>query len=310
MVLDNLPHELMLNILKYFYTNNEYNHVSHAYALGVVRQVGRKYKNLVDVLFCESPKTTFFLTGKLALRFAMDPQTRYGALARFSRYKQQQQQQQHLPLHLDFYGVTVNKVDRFQVPLVRVHSVSLVGAFQSTNLNNNLDGLWEAIHTIRVLEQLTVEQSMALISGNMAHVEPKYDTSLPYWPIRVNLIGCCLRDANFSLLRCAHTVIMPFTTGVTPYQVSQLNSVRTLSLGSGFTDLECVRSLVHLRFLFFRANAGITSLQPLHKLEHLCYVDGTNTNVPLSEWTALKQLHRNHRLCIVNQLVIYTSTNF
>ena len=295
MVLDNLPSELMLNILKYFYTSDGYDHVSHAYALGVVRQVGRKYKNLVDYDFSKSQHTTFNLMGRLALRFAMYPVIRYGAIARFYKYRQQQ----HLPLHLDFYGVTVNKVDLLQVPVVRVQSVSLVGAFQSTNHNNNLDALWEATHTIRVLEQLTVEQSMALISGNMAPVSHIHNPH-PYWPIRVNFIGCCLHGADFSVLRHVHTVIMAYSAGVTPHQVSQLKSVRTLSLGSGFTDLECVRSLVHIRFLFFRNNPEITSLEPLHALEHLSYVDGTNTNVPLSAWHALKQLPRNQRLCIVN----------
>lgn len=302
MVLDNLPHELILTILKYFYTNNECNHALHAYTLGVMRQISRKYKDLVDVVFSASPKTTFFLTGNLALRFAMNPQTRYGALAWFSKYGQQQP---HLPLHLDFYNVTVNKVDLLQFPLVRVQSVSLVGAFHSTNHNNNLDGLWEATHTIRVLEQLTVEQSMAVISGNMAPVS-HIQSRLPYWPIRVNFIGCCLNGADFSVLRHVHTVIMPYSIGVTPYQVSQLKSVRTLSLGSGFTNLECVRSLVHLRLLFFRDNPEITLLQPLHELKHLSYVDGTNTNVPLSEWHALKQLPRNQRLCIISNSVIAT----
>jgi len=295
MVLNNLPSELILKILKYFYTNDGYNHVSHAYALGVVRQVARKYKNLVDYDFSKLQHTTFNLTGRLALRFVINPVIRYGAIARFYKYRQQQ----HLPLHLDFYGVSVNKVELLQVPVVCVHSVSLVGAFQSTNHNNNLDGLWEATHTIRVLEQLTVEQSMALISGNMAPVSHIH-SPLPYWPIRVNFMGCCLHGADFSVLRHVHTVIMAYSAGVTPHQVSQLKSVRTLSLGSCFTDLECVRSLVHIRFLFFRNNPEITSLEPLHALEHLSYVDGTNTNVPLRAWHALKQLPCNQRLCIVN----------
>lgn len=292
MELNNLPHELLLYIIKWFYTCKEYNHVSHAYALGVIREINHKYKDLVD----ELPRTSFYLTGKLALRFFQNPTIRHGAISRFCK-----DEHRELPLHLDFYGVTISvtKAELLQSPVVHVTSVSLVGAFQSINNLDVFTELWPATHTIREIKQLSVEQSMALVSTTPANITSNF----PYWPISVNFRECCLRDANFYTLQNAHTVLMAYTTNSTPYQVSQLKNVRFLSLGSGFTNLECVRSLVHLRYLFFRNNPKITSIEPLHALEHLCYVDGLNTNVLHGAWTAFKQIPRKQKLWIVHNNV-------
>ena len=289
--LENLPEELICYIIKCFYTVDTYKHVSHAYALGVIRGVNHKFKNIVD----ELPYNIFYLTGKLALRFARDPAIRQGAISRFCKNGRQE-----LPLHLDFYGVTitVTKAELLQSPVVRVKTVSLVGAYQSMKNLMVFHNSWPATHTIRDITNLSVDQSMDLVFGR----KTLPNTTLPYCPVRVDFKGCCLRNANFYMLRNVYTVLMKDSTEVMPHQVSQLKNVRMLSLGSGFRDLECVRYLVHLRYLCFRNNPEITSIEPLHALTHLCYVDGYNTNVSDGAWNALKQVPRQQRLWTVYKL--------
>lgn len=327
--LDQLPCDLIVQILRFFYVTDgpHRNSVSHAHALGVLRQISRRFKVLIDTATHDGSNSagpSFCLTGARALRFATVASVRHGAVTRFvaphrvtrthARDRGHTPTAAHpLPLHLDFARLRLDFVDPLQVPRVPVRSISLLESFQTWRSIQEKDASWCAQRTIKSLTRLTATESRALVgvagydpelTPRAARCNPDHDPSLPYLPVHVNLIGCRLTDINFNTLKYVHTIILIHSTGVTPHQVSQLTCVRVLSLAAdGLPDLECVRTLVHLRFLFFRDNRAITCVEPLHELENLCYVDGTGTRVPERAWIALQRVPRRHPLYVLPVLL-------
>ena len=289
--LDTLPAELLFKVLVFCDVvapdPDRPSRLQQAHAQGVFRQVSRACKRRVDEAIAPrpcSPLRAFFLGDNVALRFVTDPRVRRGAVARFTACGVKGAPPV-LPLHLEFLCVQLGDVDPDQLHGVRVRSMSFVGSFR----RNPLSQKWRAcaVHVVEQLHLVPRDESLAFVR-RPPHPFPVSPEGLQFVPLQVNLIGLGLDGVDLEPLRYVHTIILALSTGVTGSQVSKLTGVRTLSLGRGFTSLECVRELVHLRFFFFRDNPEITDVTPLLELRNLRYVDGTNTGVPLCAWSRLQ----------------------